>query len=147
MTELRAARALDAGAVGAILSEFVDATPWLPRIHSRAEDLAHAARMIDLGWVTLADQGGKIVGFLGRNIADLNALYVTSDARDDGVGSALIRNAQAQSATLKLWTFQANESAQRFYRRHGFCETQRTDGAGSDEGLPDIHFAWNRKGD
>ena len=56
MTVLRRAGPGDAGAVGMILSEFVDTTSWMPRIHSRAQDLAHASDMIALGWVTLADR-------------------------------------------------------------------------------------------
>ena len=53
---LRPANSMDAGAVGAILFEFIDTTAWMPRVHTRAEDLAHAARMIELGWVTVALQ-------------------------------------------------------------------------------------------
>ena len=52
---LRPATPTDAGAVGAILSEFVDDTAWMPRIHTRAEDLAHAGDLITRGWVTVAE--------------------------------------------------------------------------------------------
>jgi GNAT superfamily N-acetyltransferase len=136
---------MDAGAVGAILSEFVDTTPWMPRVHTRAEDLAHAARMIDFGWVTVAEQGDQIVGFLARNGVELNALYVARTARNDGVGSAFVARAQAVIEHLDVWTFQANAGAQRFYLRHGFTEMSRTDGAENDEKLPDIRLVWHRK--
>jgi GNAT superfamily N-acetyltransferase len=145
VTNLRMARDLDAGAVGAILSEFVDTSDWMPRIHTRAEDIAHAARMIDLGRVHVAEQGGTVVGFCARNGDDLDALYVAADKRGQGVGAALLRDAQSAVDRLELWTFQANEGAQRFYLRHGFVEVQRTDGSGNDERLPDIQYEWQRE--
>ncbi|NOR32000.1 MAG: GNAT family N-acetyltransferase [Sulfitobacter sp.] len=139
------ARDLDAGAVGAILSEFVDTSDWMPRIHTRAEDIAHASRMIDLGRVHVAEDNGKVVGFCARNGDDLDALYVASEKRGQGVGAALLRHAQTVVNRLELWTFQANEGAQRFYLRHGFVELQRTDGSGNDERLPDIQYEWQRE--
>ncbi|MBD3662324.1 GNAT family N-acetyltransferase [Sulfitobacter aestuariivivens] len=143
--DLRTARSTDAGAVGAILSEFIDTTDWMPRVHSRAEDLAHAGTMIERGWVTVAETASGVVGFAACNGEDLNALYVQRAARDQGVGSALVRHLQSCEPFLQLWTFVANEGAHRFYARHGFAEVTRTDGAGNDEKLPDIRFEW-RKG-
>ena len=145
MIALRAATADDANAVGAILSAFVDDTPWMPRIHTRAQDLAHSARMVDFGWVTVASRNGCVIGFSARNGADLNALYVAQDAQSQGAGAALLKQAQEQTDHLDLWTFQANTGAQRFYARHGFVETARSDGAENDEGLPDIRLEWRRK--
>ena len=145
MTVLRAAGPSDAGAVGMILSEFVDKTPWMPRIHSRAQDLAHASDMIALGWVTLAEDAGNVAAFAARNAHELNALYVAQHARGKGIGAALLREAQAHVPMLVLWTFQANVGAQRFYLRHGFHEVGRTDGARNDERLPDIRFEWQRE--
>jgi ribosomal protein S18 acetylase RimI-like enzyme len=37
---------------------------------------------------------------------------------------------------IQLWTFASNAGAQRFYERHGFVETRRTDGRGA----PDILY-------
>jgi GNAT superfamily N-acetyltransferase len=145
MTVLRKAGPGDAGAVGMILSEFVDTTSWMPRIHSRAQDLAHASDMIALGWVTLAEDAGRVAAFVARNAHELNALYVAQYARGKGFGTALLRQAQAQVPKLTLWTFQANVRAQQFYLRHGFHEVERTDGAGNDERLPDIRFDWQRE--
>ncbi|APE45274.1 hypothetical protein BOO69_03665 [Sulfitobacter alexandrii] len=128
-----------------ILSEFVDTTPWIPRVHSRAQDLAHAGDMIEMGWVTLAEDGRDVIGFAARDAGDLHALYVARHARGRGVGSDLLQQAKAAVSRLTLWTFQANTAAQRFYRRHGFTEVLRTDGATNDEGLPDIRFEWRQE--
>ena len=139
---LRPATPTDAGAVGAILSEFVDDTPWMPRIHTRAEDLAHAGDLIARGWVTVAETDG-VQGFLARDGEDIQALYLTAPARGQGIGRALIEDAKARSPRLMLWTFVANEGARRFYDTHGFREVTRTTGD-NDEGLPDIRLLWER---
>lgn len=145
MSLLRAAQQTDAGAVGAILSEFIDTTDWMPRIHTRAEDVAHAGMMIDRGWVTVAEDEGRIIGFASLDGPELHALYVARDARNRGTGTALLAHAKAAQKTLQLWTFQANAGAQRFYLRHGFVEVLRTDGIENDEKLPDIRYAWARE--
>lgn len=142
MIVLRAARPTDAGAVGGILSEFVDVTEWMPRLHTRAEDLAHAGALIERGGVVVAEVAGRVEGFSACHGADLDALYVCAAARGRGVGTALLERAKGQGEHLCLWTFQANRSAQAFYRKHGFVQTNASDGAGTDEGLPDVAFEW-----
>jgi GNAT superfamily N-acetyltransferase len=142
---LRAARSTDAGNVGAILTQFAATTPWMPRLHSAAQDIAHAGMMIDRGWVTVAHVDAEIVGFSACNGEDLDALYVFAEARGLGVGTALLKHLQAERQQLGLWTFQANTDAQRFYLRHGFQERRRTDGSGTEEKLPDIRYLWQRE--
>lgn len=143
MTVLRAATPLDAGRVGAILSAWIDETPWMPRIHTRAEDIAHAGKLVGQGWVTVSESE-TINGFLARDGNDIHALYVDASARGQGVGSRLLTDAMRRVDHLTLWTFQANIRAQAFYERHGFAPVERTDGAGNDEGLPDIRYHWQR---
>jgi len=141
---LRPAVPLDAGAVGGILSEFIDRTPWMPRLHSRAEEIAFADAMIARGWVTVAEGGSGVAGFMAREGAEVHALYVAGAARRTGCGRALIAAAQARAARLELWCFAANAPARAFYAAQGFTERQRTDGARNDEKLPDIRLAWDR---
>ncbi len=145
MSLLRAAQQTDAGAVGAILTEFIDTTEWMPRVHTRAEDVAHAGMMIDRGWVTVAEDAGRVVGFVALEGSELQALYVTQGARNRGYGATLLDGVKAGQSALQLWTFQANTGAQRFYLRHGFVEVLRTEGAENDEKLPDIRYAWARE--
>ncbi|GFE51469.1 N-acetyltransferase GCN5 [Roseobacter cerasinus] len=136
------ARTLDAGAVGHILSASNDTMPWLPRLHSAAEEIMYAGDMIEAGWVRVAKRNGKVVGFIARWEEEVHALYVLPDAQDTGVGTALLEDAKAQSGKLSLWSYQANSSATRFYGLRGFIETARTDGSDNDAGLPDIRFEW-----
>jgi len=141
---LRSARSTDAGKTGTILSEFIDTTDWMPRIHTRAEDIGFCAAMIDRGWVTIAELDGVIVGFLARDGVEVNSLYVCRAAQSQGVGKALLDAAKDKADHLELWTFQANLSAKRFYLREGFCETRTTDGQDNDEQLPDVFLEWKR---
>lgn len=141
---IRDANGTDAGAVGAILSGFIDDTPWMPRVHSRAEDLSFAGTMVDRGWVRIAARGREVVGFLTRNDAFIHALYLRPDAQGQGIGKALIDDAKHATGLLELAAFQANAGAIRFYTREGFTETARTDGRDNDEGLPDVQMRWIR---
>ena len=140
---IRAATPKDARATGAILTEFVETTPWMPRLHSADEDRGFCATMIERGWVRVIEDGG-VVGFIARNEAEVNALYVARTFRGRGAGAALLRDAQAARDELSLWTFQDNLGARRFYAAHGFYEVARTDGQQTDEKLPDVQLEWRR---
>ncbi len=141
---LRPARSTDAGRTGAILSGFIDQTPWMPRVHTRAQDVAFAADMIDRGWVTVAEQGDQVVGFSARDGGTVHALYVDMALRGQGIGGQLLKDMQSREKALSLWTFLANTQAQSFYAQHGFTEVERTDGSGNDEHLPDMRLQWER---
>lgn len=143
---LRKARSTDAGAVGAILSQFIDETPWMPRLYTRAEDLAHAGRMIANGWVTVAENTQGVQGFVARDGCEIHSLYIATSAHRKGIGTCLLDGEKAHCDILYLWTFQNNLGAQSFYKAAGFTEIERTDGAGNDEALPDIRLKWTRKG-
>lgn len=101
--------------------------------------------MVDLGWVTVAEQD-EVCGFVARREAEILALYVAPDARCSGLGRTLLAYAKTCAPRLTLWTYQANTAAQRFYLRHGFRETGRTDGPDNDARLPDVHFSWQDEG-
>lgn len=140
---LRPARSTDAGKTGAILSEFIDTTDWMPRIHSRAEDVSFCGTMIDRGWVTVAEDN-QLHGFLALDGEEVNSLYIRSASQGLGIGKALLDHAKDQAGRLELWTFQANDGARRFYAREGFAEVEMTDGARNDENLPDVRLVWEQ---
>ena len=139
-SSLRRARPEDAAALAAILSDWIDATPWMPRLHSRDEDRAFVAELIARCDVTLA--GEVPCGFVARDGDEIPALYVAAFARGRGIGRRLLDRAKATRRRLSLWTFQANTGARRFYARAGFREIERTDGAGNDERLRDVRLEW-----
>jgi ribosomal protein S18 acetylase RimI-like enzyme len=138
---LRPARPADARPIAKILSDFIDDTSWMPRLHSRADDLGFCCRMVDGGGVTVA-VADRVVGFVRLRGETVEALYVDCDWRDRGIGSALLDTAKSGAGRLDLWTFVANRRAQAFYLGHGFVEVAQTDGSGNAEGLPDIRYLW-----
>lgn len=137
----------DCPAMGRILLNWVDETGWMPRIHPRDSYPVFAELLENISDVTVARIDGRVVGFIARQDNDIQALYVESAARGQGVGKALLDHAKSQVDKIGLWTFQANTAAQRFYRREGFREQRRTDGQGNDEKLPDVYMTWARTGD
>jgi GNAT superfamily N-acetyltransferase len=138
------ARRGDMAACATILNRWIDETEWMPRIHladaviSYYEEEVFAKRKV---FVAKADQ--TIAGFAAVDEAALvTALYVDRSNRRQGVGSLLIDHLKIlMPARLRLWTFQNNLLAQKFYARHGFVEINRTDGD-NEEGLPDILMEW-----
>lgn len=138
------ARSLDAGAVGHILSVANDQMPWLPRVHSAAEEIKYSGQMIEAGWVRVAKLDDQIVGFIARHDSEIYALYVLPEAQDKGVGTALIKDAMKLCDHLALWSYQANGIASRFYGLRGFVETDRTDGSTNEAHLADIRYEWTR---
>ncbi len=138
------ARITDAPGIGGILSDWIDETGWMPRIHTRDEIQGFAREMVERGWVEVARRCGSAVGFLARDGQEVHALYLARSARGQGVGKALLDRAKAETDRLLLYTFAANTRARDFYLREGFHEVARTNGADNDEKLPDIRFRWER---
>ncbi len=143
--DLRKARTTDAGTIGEILHRFQIDTPWMPELHTGAETIAFCGDLIDRGWVTVVEIDGQVLGFLARNENEVHCLYLAAAATRQGLGKLLLDEAKSASAQLGLWTFQANEGAQRFYLREGFTEVKRTDGSDNDENLPDIYYVWSKE--
>ncbi len=68
----------------------------------------------------------RLVGFLAGTRESISQLYVHVDHLREGIGSQLLRLAQAESSgTLWLYTFARNTNACRFYESHGFRAAER----------------------
>ncbi|MGB3408774.1 MAG: GNAT family N-acetyltransferase, partial [Jannaschia sp.] len=132
----------DAPGCAAILNAWIDATPWLPRIHP-ADDVLRHYRDVVLPRRRVWVAGTPVAGFLALDTEDrtVTALYLAADARCAGLGARLLTLAKTASGRLGLWTFQANHGARRFYERHRFTVTDRSDGD-NEEGLPDLRYDW-----
>jgi GNAT superfamily N-acetyltransferase len=140
---LRAASAADLPTLAAIMSDWVAVTPWMPKMHTRDEDLAYLADLHARGTLRLA--GAPPHAYLARVGPDVHGLFVAAPSRRRGLGRALIAEAQAAEDWLSLWTFQANAAAREFYAELGFAEVEWGDGAGNDEDLPDVRLEWRRR--
>lgn len=141
--DIRRATPGDAPACVSILSDWIDETPWMPRLHSRASMVAFwRGRLAEAeGWVAVRD--GAILGFVLRDGPALTALYLEPGVRRSGLGARLLEAAQAGQDMLDLWVFATNAPARAFYAKAGFTELRRTDGD-NEEGLPDIALRWRR---
>jgi GNAT superfamily N-acetyltransferase len=143
--DLRPARPADAGQVAEVwLRSFAAALPGVRRAHSDDEVRRWVADvLLPAHDVWVADDDGTVVGVLALSDGWLDQLYLDPDRRGEGIGDRFVALAKSrQPRGLQLWTFQVNEPARRFYRRHGFVEVERTDGAGNEEREPDVRLAW-----
>jgi putative acetyltransferase len=139
---LRLAHAADAPAVTAVFEAARRTSlPYLPILHTSDEDLAFFDRLISAGGVTVAEVDGEVAAFLALG-ERVDHLYVRPDHYRQGLGSALLRAAQAARPRLELWVFQRNTNAIAFYEAHGFVVVKATDGADNEEREPDLLMAW-----
>ena len=136
---LRDATPADAPQIARVMGDWCRETPWLPKLHSRDEDLWFVGELLKTHVVRVGFAGG--LGFLARQGGEVEALYLAPEARGKGLGKALLDEAKAVGF-LQLWAFQANIGARRFYLREGFREVRFTDGADNDEKLPDVWMEW-----
>ena len=121
---------------------------YLPTVPDQAA-VPIAARIREHEEVWVAEEDGRLVGFLGieasRNLggaAVLEKLYVEPSVQNRGVGSALLDKAkELRPEELYLWVFQKNP-ARRLYERHGFELVRLTDGADNMEREPDALYRW-----
>lgn len=136
----------DAPEIAQILADWVDETPWMPRIHSPEEDRGFGALMIEnLAVIVARERQGRVVGFLAREEGNVHALYLPAEKRGQGIGKALLDRAKTEVPMIELWTFQANVGARAFYAREGFVEVESTDGTDNDEKLPDVRLVWKKE--
>jgi GNAT superfamily N-acetyltransferase len=92
--------------------------------------------------VWVGDDGDAVVAVLALKDDWVDQLYVEPARTGQGIGQQLIAQAkQRRPRGLRLWTFEANLGARRFYERHGFVIVGSTPGA-NEEGAPDVCYEW-----
>lgn len=142
--EIERARAFDGRNIATILSDWIDATPWMPKIHTAQDHQKFGIWIIQATEVTVARIEGDVAGFIARRACEVHSLYIADGQRNRGIGTRLLEHAKSVQDHLELWTFQANDGARRFYAQHGFVEDKQSDGQGNDEKLPDVHMIWHK---
>lgn len=145
MTEalhLRPATAADAPACARIISDWIDATDWMPRLHTTKSITSHYRDTVFIKRIaTVAETDGEVLGLLALDggTDEITALFVKLRGR--GIGTTLLQAAKTGRDQLSMWMFQANNGARRFYARHGFAYLKRTNGE-NEEALTDIRLGW-----
>lgn len=92
--------------------------------------------------VWLADGGAEVIALLVLNNQWIDQLYVEPTLTGRGIGGTLLQHAmRLRPDGLKLWTFQSNRRARRFYEAHGFVSIAETMGE-NEEGAPDVCYEW-----
>lgn len=125
------------------LSDWIDATTWMPRVHTQDEDFGFCQKLIETTEVWVADCASGF-GFIARHDDSIDALYLSPDLRGQGWGTALLDAIRQDRNHLTLWTFQANREAVTFYKMQNFHISDVTDGSGNAEKLPDYFMTWTR---
>jgi GNAT superfamily N-acetyltransferase len=145
MVELRAATAADADEVAALFSRSFRLLTFLPELHTVEEDRGYIGGAVIPGQqVTVAVEGGRIVGFVAEHEGWIEHLYVAPEALGRGVGARLLDHAKSRNDSLTLWCFAENARARGFYEKAGFVAVEFTDGTGNEARRPDIRYRWQR---
>src|SRR4029077_4162559 len=91
-------------------------------------------------WV--AEQKGRLVGFLAIQGSYIDRLYVSPHVQRVGIGAALIKHAMELSPTgLELHTHKKNVVARSFYEKRGFV-AGRFGISPAPESEPDVEYHW-----
>jgi GNAT superfamily N-acetyltransferase len=92
--------------------------------------------------VWVADSSRVVGALMVLDQEWIDQLYVDPIATGRGIGGALVEHAKRLRPTgLKLWTFQSNLDARRFYEAHGFLAAATTTG-NNEEQAPDVCYEW-----
>lgn len=159
MVTIRVAERHESDLCAAILREAWRGMWFVPQdLHTPAEDRRWMRDVFTYQIVLLAEERlttdpenaegeGNIVGFLSMGEGTIHNLYILPSHQGQGIGHLLMETAKASSGgQLKLWVFEQNEGAIRFYERHGFTTVRKTDGRGNEEKVPDRLMAWQNGG-
>jgi len=119
---------------------------FLPELHTAQEDLRFfSERFLPAHEVWVADADGEIAGYIGFDPDWVHHLYLLPKFQGQGIGPQLLALAMADGRPRRLWTFQQNDRARRFYEARGFVLLELTDGAGNEEKTPDALYEWQAK--
>ena len=117
---------------------------FLPNIHTDEETFSFIANIVLRDHdVHVAETDGEIGGFLALHGGMVEHLYVRPDLLRRGIGSALLQRAKERLPSgFRLWVFQENVPARRFYERHGLRLIEESDGSRNEERTPDALYEW-----
>ena len=103
--------------------------------------------LIPAGSTTVAVVDNLVIGLLavskGSDCSWIDQLYLLPAWVGRGIGTRLLELARSElRPPIRLYTFQCNQPARRFYERRGFEAIAFGDGSGNEEKCPDILYEW-----
>ncbi len=104
-------------------------------------------QLIPTGNVTVVSVDGSVRGFLAvsrdGSFGWVDHLYLDPSVVGMGLGSLLLREAKSLlGGPIRVYTFQQNQNARKFYGQHEFREIELSDGAANEERTPDVLMEW-----
>ena len=141
----RRATAADAPDVATVyIASRRGAAQWLPTVGTDAEIRAFVIdQMVPQRETWVAEDAGKIVAVLVLHDDEVDQFYVAPDTQRRGVGDAMLAHAKRlRPGGLRLWAFQRNAPARRFYEARGFVAIKFTDGSTNMEREADVLYQW-----
>ena len=146
---IRAAEISDAQAICEVyLASRKRFLPYALPAHTDEEVCQYISQVLIPRWGTyVAIIKGAIVGMMALSKDDryswIDQLYLHPDWVGGGIGTKFLERAKTElGPPIRLYTFQANLAARRFYKRHGFRAIAFTDGEGNEEKCPDVLYEW-----
>ncbi|HTC44235.1 MAG TPA: GNAT family N-acetyltransferase [Steroidobacteraceae bacterium] len=147
--DLRTAESGDAAQVAEVLISSRQAfVPFAPSSHSPADMRSWVThKLLPTGRVTLAEVEGRLAGVMATShdgVASwIDQLYIRPGYLSRGIGARLLASAlTALPPPIRLYTFQANTGARRFFERHGYIAIEFTDGRANEEKCPDVLYEY-----
>jgi GNAT superfamily N-acetyltransferase len=147
--DLRAATSSDANAVACVLLRSrKELVVCAPMVHSDPDVRRWVRRtLIPAGRTTVAVVEDDVIGFLSSsgntNCSWIDQLYLLPEWVGRGIGTRSLEQARRElPPPIRLYTFQCNESARKFYERRGFRPIAFGDGSGNEEKCPDVLYEW-----
>lgn len=144
---LRPFTGADIGALGTLFGAARASMQLFDDPYTTGEHTAYIAGLAVGCAITVAEADGQLAGFLSfarkpsETMGEISHLFVHPDHQGQGVGAQLLDDAITRHGRpLHLWVFEANARARALYESRGFVMTDRTDGSGNDEKLPDMRY-------
>jgi GNAT superfamily N-acetyltransferase len=142
---IRRAAEADADAVADVFLAAKAEMTYLPQLHTENETRRWLRDTVLHDFeVWVAEANERVTGFAALSADLLEHLYVHPQEQNHGVGTALLEVAKERRPHgLRLWVFQKNTGARRFYERHGFTVACLTDGRDNEEREADALYDWS----
>jgi ribosomal protein S18 acetylase RimI-like enzyme len=141
---MRPVEPADTHAVGDVFLAALAGMTYLPDLFTEEETRTFIREvLLPKNEVWVAEDDGRVIGFLGLYGDILSHLWVHPDQQNRGAGTALLALAKERRPSgLRLQVFQQNVGARRLYERHGFTLVKLADGSGNAEGEPEAFYEW-----